>query len=44
METVHVIKEAELSPVHAFNDFDNLSLDDAAAVEALSGLDFHRGT
>ncbi|XP_038074980.1 E3 ubiquitin-protein ligase Trim36-like [Patiria miniata] len=39
-ETVNVIKEAELSPVHAYHDFNNLNIDDGSAVDALTGLDF----
>ncbi|XP_022104238.1 E3 ubiquitin-protein ligase Trim36-like [Acanthaster planci] len=42
VETVNVIKGAELSPVHALHDFNNLTIDDAVAVEALTTLNFHK--
>ena len=43
IETVKVIKEAELSPVHAYHDFNNFTIDNEGAFYALTNLSFHKG-
>ncbi|XP_071805054.1 E3 ubiquitin-protein ligase TRIM36-like [Asterias amurensis] len=42
IETVKVIKEAELSPVHAYHDFNNFTIDNEGAFHALMNLSFHK--
>ena len=43
IETVKVIKEAELSPVHAYHDFSDFAIDEEGALHNLTNLNFHTG-